>query len=149
MTIDALQVKVIGIDLATKNCGVCWMYEDDSYFPGMCGMKEQTDLALLEFASVLRNLVHNQIVFVDFNFNEIHLPGRKKFTAYKYFLAGIIQASAKECFLITPSQLRKAYGLKAKTSKTDVHKSLITEIMREQYNEHELDAYLLAKMYKG
>ena len=147
--IDALQVKVMGIDLATKNCGICWRYRDDSSHMSMCGMKTQTDIELLVFSKILKSLVKDQTVYVDFNFNEVFLPGRKKFTAYKYFLAGIIQASAKECNLITPSQLRKHYYCNSKMSKKDLHKLLIPEIMLEQYNEHELDAYLLAKMYKG
>lgn len=143
------QLVSLGIDLAIKNCGLCFLYDDGSYVMTVCGMKDYTDQSVVKFANVLKSLVADNTLYVDFSFNECSFPGRKKYTALKYFLAGSLLSVASQCNFVSGSQLRKHYYCNSKMAKKDFHKLLIPEMMLEQYTEHELDAYLLAKMYKG
>lgn len=138
-------ILLFGIDLAIKNCGICVLYDDGEIALTTIGMTDFSDSAVLIFANTLKELVKDKPVFVDFTFNECAFPGNKKYTALKYFLAGVLKASASECYFISGSELRKIYNLPAKTPKKEVHK-LLPEILREQYNEHELDALILAKV---
>jgi hypothetical protein len=110
------------------------------------GMKDLQPDTVQKFAKSLGLLAKNQVTYIDFNYNECFLRGRKKHLAIKYFLAGYIQATAKEANFITPAELRKYYGFGAKEKKYTLHEKLLEPTFCKLYNEHERDAYLLAKM---
>lgn len=141
---------IIGIDLATVNCGLCiadWKDLDTfNYSMSTVGMKDLQPETIIKFSEALGKIVTDQICYVDFNFNEVFFRGRKKHLAIKYFLAGIIQAKALEANFITPAELRKHYGFGAKEKKYILHENLLDDTFHKKYNEHERDAYLLARL---
>lgn len=136
---------ILGIDLATVNCGMCFMKEDESVSFVTIGMKDLEDKTILKFADSLAMLVHDQDCFVDFHFNECFLPNKKKHIAVKYFLAGVILVAAKETQFIKPSVIREHFGFPAKMKKNLFHEQMFLSAYN-QNNEHERDAYLLALM---
>ena len=136
---------IIGIDLATVNCGLCFMEEDETCSYETIGIKDiNSDEAVLKFADSLSLLVHDQVCYVDFHFNECFLPNKRKHIALKYFLAACIQRSAKKTYFIKPSQLREYFGLDPKINKYKFHEAMFPTVKLKQENEHERDAYLLA-----
>lgn len=136
---------IIGIDLATVNCGLCFMQDDTRYSFATIGMKNLEDETIIKFADSLALLVHDQICYVDFHFNECFLPNKKKHIALKYYLAASIQFSAKECYFIKPSKVREHFGFAPKMPKREFHKQIFLGDLGQE-NEHEKDAYLLALM---
>src|SRR5574343_101769 len=108
---------IIGLDLATVNCGLCMADSTTGYSMTTIGMKDLQPETIQKFAKALGLIVAGEIVYVDFNYNEIFLRGLKKHLAVKYYLAGYIQAVAKEDYFVTPAELRKHYGFGAKEKK--------------------------------
>jgi hypothetical protein len=137
---------ILGIDLATVNCGVCFFKSPQEYSFAMLGMKELDDNSILEFANVLGKLVSEQVCYVDFTFNECFLPNRQKHVAVKYFLAGVLKSKAKECNFIKPILVREYFNYPAKEKKYKLHKDFFNPDWFTDHNEHERDAYLLALM---
>ena len=136
---------LIGIDLATVNCGLCFMQEDETISFATIGIPNiASDESILNFADSLSKLVYDQICYVDFNFNECFLPNKRKHIAVKYFLAGVILLSAKEAYFIKPSVVREHFGFDPKMNKYKFHAEMFKDVRQE--NEHERDAYLLALM---
>ena len=137
---------IIGIDLATINCGLCFMQEDESCSFSTIGIPDiSDDESIVNFADSLALLTHNQECFVDFHFNECFLPNKKKHIAVKYYLAANIQRSAKLYRFVKPSDVRVHFGFPPKMKKYDFHKQMFKDHLRQE-NEHERDAYLLALM---
>jgi len=137
---------IIGIDLATVNCGLCFMEEEDKYNFATIGMKDLEDETILKFADSLSLLVHKHVCFVDFYFNECFLPNKRKHIALKYYLAANIKRSAKEAYFIKPSAVREYFGHSPKMNKYKFHEEMFSGEMMKQENEHHRDAYLLALM---
>jgi len=135
---------MIGIDLATTNCGICWMQKDEDCKFATVGMKDLEKKTILAFAKSLSILTYEHDVVVDFSFAECFLPNRRKHVAVKYFLAGCIQNSARNTVFVTPSELREFLGYSKKVSKKTIHQLQFNLEWLEKYTEHELDAYLLA-----
>lgn len=136
---------VIGIDLATINCGLCFMQEDENTSFATIGIKDiANDETIINFATSLAKVVSGQVCYIDFNFNECFLPNKRKHIAIKYFLAGVILVSAKEAYFIKPSQVREHFGFDPKMNKYKFHAEMFKDVRQE--NEHERDAYLLALM---
>ena len=72
----------LGIDLATTNCGLCWMEDDETCTFNTIGITDiSSDESILKFAEALSKVVSDQICFVDFHFNECFLPNKKKHIA--------------------------------------------------------------------
>jgi len=141
---------IIGIDLATHNCGLCFL--DDMPTFTTVGLKSKvtpTEDAIFKYADSLALLVKNKKIYVDFSWQEIFLPGRRSIASIKYFLAGAIYNSAGQCSFISPKQVRDFFNLPPKTKKEELHK-LILQIYPENLsrNEHELDALILAHIGK-
>lgn len=137
---------IIGIDLATVNCGLCFMQDDETTSFGTIGIKDiSNDDDILRFADSLSLLVHNEICFVDFHFNECFLPNKRKHVALKYYLAANIKRSARETYFIKPSQVRTHFGFEPKMNKYKFHEVMFKTPLKNE-NEHERDAYLLALM---
>lgn len=137
---------IIGIDLATINCGVCFMKPDETSTFSTIGIPDITsDESIIEFAQALAKVVNDQICYIDFNFNECFLPNKRKHIAVKYFLAGVILLSAKEAYFIKPSAVREHFGFDPKMNKYKFHEQMFKQILNQE-NEHERDAYLLALM---
>lgn len=136
---------IIGIDLATVNCGVCFMKHDETCSFSTIGIPDiAIDDSIIEFSQALAKVVSGQICYIDFNFNECFLPNKRKHIAVKYFLAGVILLSAKETYFIKPSEVRKHFGYEPKMNKYKFHTEMFKDVRQE--NEHERDAYLLAFM---
>ena len=139
----------LGIDLATTNCGLCWMDNDLTCTFNTFGITDiSSDESILKFAEALSKVVSDQICFVDFHFNECFLPNKKKHIAIKYYLAGVIWLSAKEVHFIKPSEVRQHFGHPAKMKKYQFHEAMFLGEDLKQETEHERDAYLLALMGK-
>lgn len=136
---------IIGIDLATINCGLCFMQEDGQFSFATVGMKDLEDETILKFADSLALLVYDQDCFVDFHFNECFLPNKKKHIAIKYYLAAVIKSSANKTYFIKPSVVREYFGFPAKMKKQEFHAAMNLKSYN-QNTEHERDAYLLALM---
>ena len=140
---------ILGIDLATVNCGLCFMQEDETCSFATIGIKDiGSDESILQFAKALQKVVSDQVCYVDFHFNECFLPNKKKHIAVKYFLSGVILVSAKEVEFVKPSAIREYFGQSPKMKKYAFHELMFTDQMLEQETEHERDAYLLALMGK-
>lgn len=137
---------IIGIDLATVNCGLCFMNPDETCWYNTIGMPDLDDETILKFADALSLIVHDQICYVDFHFNECFLPNKRKHIAVKYYLAACIQRSAKETHFIKPSDVRKYYGQDSKMKKYKFHELMFAPEMMKEHDEHKRDAYLLALM---
>ena len=136
---------IIGIDLATVNCGLCFMQEDETPSFATIGIKDiSNDETSINFATSLAKVVSGQVCYIDFNFNECFLPNKRKHIAVKYFLAGVIFLSAKEAYFIKPSVVRGHFGFDPKINKYKFHAEMFKDVRQE--NEHERDAYLLALM---
>ena len=138
--------NVIGIDLATVNCGLCFMTEDETHWFNTIGMNDLEDETILKFADALSLIVHDQICYVDFHFNECFLPNKRKHIAVKYYLAACIQRSARETHFIKPAEVRKHFGQDPKMKKYKFHEALLSKEMMKEHSEHKCDAYLLALM---
>ena len=138
--------KVIGIDLATVNCGLCFMTEDETHWFNTIGMNDLEDETILKFADALSLIVHDQICYVDFHFNECFLPNKRKHIAVKYYLAACIQRSARETHFIKPAEVRKHFDQDPKMKKYKFHEALLSKEMMKEHSEHKCDAYLLALM---
>jgi hypothetical protein len=136
---------ILGIDLATVNCGLCFMDIDETCSFATIGMKNLEDKTIVNFADSLSLLVHDQDCFIDFHFNECFLPNKKKHVALKYYLAGNIQRSAKSYRFVKPSAVREHFGFPPKMKKYEFHEQMFIDHLRQE-NEHERDAYLLALM---
>lgn len=140
---------ILGIDLATVNCGLCFMQKDETCTYNTIGIPDiSNDESILKFADSLALLVHNQICYVDFNFNECFLPNKRKHIALKYYLAAVIKCNAKEAYFIKPSVVREYFGQAPKMNKYKFHEQMFPGQKLNQENEHERDAYLLALMGK-
>lgn len=138
---------ILGIDLATVNCGLCFMEEDETCIYATIGIKDiGSDDSILQFAKSLSMVVSNQVCYVDFHFNECFLPNKKKHIAVKYFLAGVILASANEVEFVKPSAIREYFGQSSKMKKYAFHEVMFPDLKLKQETEHERDAYLLALM---
>lgn len=136
---------IIGIDLATVNCGLCFMRDDETTNFSTIGIPNiASDESILNFATSLAKVVSGQVCYIDFNFNECFLPNKRKHIAVKYFLAGVILMSAKEAYFIKPSVVREHFGFDPKMNKYKFHAEMFKDVRQE--NEHERDAYLLALM---
>lgn len=137
---------ILGIDLATTNCGLCFMQDDETVSFATIGIKDiASDEAVIQFAKSLSKVVSDQQCFVDFHLNECFLPNKKKHIAVKYFLAGVILVSAKEVMFVKPSAVREHFGYPAKLNKYKFHEQMFKQTLNQE-NEHERDAYLLALM---
>lgn len=137
---------IIGIDLATVNCGLCFMQEDETCWYNTIGMPDLEPETINSFAQALQKVVHDQIVYVDFHYNECFLPNKRKHISIKYFLAGVIKATAKETHFIKPADVRKYYGQDPKMKKYKFHELMFDSAMMKEQDEHKRDAYLLALM---
>lgn len=136
---------ILGIDLATVNCGICFMEDDETCSFATVGMKDLEPETILKFTSSMVKIVSDQVCYIDFHFNECFLPNKKKHIAVKYFLAGAIVTSAKQCNLVKPSEVRQHFGFDGKLKKNLFHEQMFINAYN-QNNEHERDAYLLALM---
>lgn len=139
---------IVGIDLATVHCGICFMQSEETYTTATIGITNiASDEAILNFSKSLQTLVKDRICYVDFHFNEYVLPNRRKHVCVKYFLAGVIWATAQEVHFIKPAAIREYYGFSPKTKKYVFHESYFDTPSNTE-NEHIRDAYLLALMGK-
>lgn len=138
--------KVIGIDLATVNCGLCFMKADETHWFNTVGMPDLEDETILKFSDALAISVYDSICFVDFHFNECFLPNKRKHIAVKYFLAACIHRSAKQTYFIKPADVRKYFGQDPKMNKYKFHELMFPPEMMKEHDEHKRDAYLLALM---
>lgn len=139
---------IIGIDLATTHCGMCFMNSDETYTTATIGIPDiKADDSIMKFSEHLVTLVKDRICYIDFHFNECFLPNKKKHVSVKYFLAGVIWAVAQEVHFIKPSVVREYYGFSPKTKKYVFHESYFDTPSNTE-NEHIRDAYLLALMGK-
>lgn len=136
-------LDIIGIDLATKNCGLCFIDSAGMQF-NTVGLKDLKPETVYKFTKSLCIIVKGSNIVVDFSWSEIYLPGRRNHAAIKYFIAGALLQSAKNCLFVTPAELRKFYGYAPKTKKEVLH-GLVPEEYTHR-NEHEKDAWLLAKL---
>lgn len=139
-------LKVIGIDLATVNCGLCFMAEDETHWFNTIGMKDLEPETINNFAMALQKVVQDQVVYVDFHYNECFLPNKRKHISIKYFLSGVIFATAKQTNFIKPSEVREHFGFDSKIKKYIFHEKMFDSEMMKQHDEHKRDAYLLALM---
>lgn len=124
------------------------MNEDETCSFATIGIKDiGSDESILQFAKSLAMVVSDQVCYVDFHFNEVFLPNKKKHIAVKFFLAGVILVSSKEVEFVKPSAVREYFGFSAKMKKYAFHEQMFGEGLNQE-NEHERDAYLLALMGK-
>lgn len=139
---------ILGIDLATVNCGLCFMQDDEQCRFATIGLGKKninSDEAVINFTNALSKLVSDQICYVDFSFNECFFNNQKKHVSVKYFLAAVIYCNAKETYFIKPSQVREHFGFAPKMNKYKFHEQMFLDHLKQE-NEHERDAYLLALM---
>jgi hypothetical protein len=87
-----------------------------------------------------------QNCYIDFHFNEIYLPGKRKTQALKYYLAGGIANAAKKCVFVEPKSIREMLGFSARVPKREVQKTaLILYPQLRGLSNHEIDAFLLTE----
>ena len=139
--------NILGIDLATKNCGLCfWDLGQGNHGFSTLGLKDLEPATVIKFTESFCKIVEGMNIVVDFNLaTECYLPGKRNHTAIKYFMAGAIQQTALSCLFVTPKELREHYGYPSKTSKLLLHDELIPKNIYIK-TEHEKDAWLLANM---
>lgn len=139
--------NILGIDLATKNCGLCfWDLGSGRHGFSTIGLKDLEPQTVIKFTQVFCKIVEGMNIAVDFNLaTECYLPGKRNHTAIKYFMAGAIQEAALSCLFVTPKELREFYGMTAKQPKELLHKLFVPEELA-LCDEHQKDAWLLANM---
>lgn len=134
---------LIGLDLATKNCGWCKFESPNLYTTGVFGITTLNEGGILKFSDSLATFVSGKKVFCDFSFTEIYFPGNKLHGATKYFLAGVLY-QATEVEFVSPQTLREFFEAPKLQKKEKFHQYMGTLSILPERSSHEIDAYLLA-----
>lgn len=132
---------IAGIDLGTKNLAV---YDSDQ----MNYCISEDDFGSFEHMvfTLCDNMRSMDFVFIDFVWNEIHLPGRRLPQAKKYFIAGAL-SQVTNTYFVSPAQIRDMLGIPARVPKREVHNVAVSWFpeMKLLKNDHIRDAFLLYK----
>lgn len=132
---------MIGIDLGIKNLGLL----EEGKEPELLSVDSFKDIR--DFGEYLNFRVRNQIIYVDFNWNEIYLPGKRRTQAEKYYLFGCLDMGAYLCFPVEPKRIREFLNLPPKTTKKEVHR-VAKGLYTIPTNPHLIDAFLLLEYGK-
>lgn len=139
---------VYGVDLGTANTAIVSLDDQNKI---TYKMYKQGNRPIEDFVKELCDVLINKIVALDFDLeSHIYLPGTLINKSLMYFIAGAIYSVSAKCFIVSPREIRKYFGLVENCSKDDLHSTLSVDykIINSLPNSHVKDAYVLSRYAK-